>query len=92
MDREASASPLYRLSRRRSQDLRLFGVGRGGGGDGDMAGCLVPVVPIARNVAIIAQRIIQRPAVEPEHVGLRLAHRVEQLEAGDIGIAAQCSA
>ena len=54
---------------------------------GSWRGSCRPVVPIARDIAIIAERIVERPALEPEIVGLGLAHRVKQLEAGDIGVA-----
>ena len=40
-----------------------------------------------RDTAIIAERIVKRSAVEPEILRLGLAHRVQQLEAGDIGVA-----
>ena len=46
-----------------------------------------PVAPIARDAAIVAERIVERPALKPEILGLGLAHRVEQLEAPDIGLA-----
>ena len=52
-----------------------------------MARIARPVVPVAGDVAVIAERIVERPAVEPEILRLGLAHGVQQLEAGDIGVA-----
>ena len=46
-----------------------------------------PVVPIVGNAAVIAERIVERPTVEAEVLRLGLAHRVQQLEAGDVGVA-----
>ena len=52
-----------------------------------MARVARPVVPVAGDAAIIAERIVERPAVEAEVLRLGLAHGVQQLEAGDIGVA-----
>ena len=42
---------------------------------------------LPRIAVVIDQRIVERAAVEVQILGLGLAHRVEQLEAGDIGVA-----
>ena len=52
-----------------------------------MPGVARPVVPIAGDPAVIAERIVKRPTVQPELLSLRLPHCVQELEAGDIGIA-----
>ena len=48
-----------------------------------------PVVPVACDTPVVAERVVERAAVEVEVLGFGLAHRVEQLEAGDIGVAAR---
>ena len=50
-------------------------------------GSLAQSFQIAGDAAVIAERIVERAAFEPEIVGLGLAHGVQQLEAGDIGVA-----
>ena len=54
---------------------------------GGWRGSLAQSFQLFGDVPVIAERIIERPAVEPEILRLRLAHRVEQLEAGDICVA-----
>ena len=46
-----------------------------------------PVVPIAGDAAIIAERVVERPAIEAEVGGIGDPHRVEQLEPSDVGVA-----
>ena len=46
-----------------------------------------PVAPIVGHSAVIAERIVERPAVEVEVGGVGNAHRVQQLEAGDVSVA-----
>ena len=48
-----------------------------------------PVVPIAGDAAIIAERVVERSALESQIVGFGLAHRIREREAGDIGLAAR---
>ena len=55
-------------------------------GDRFVARIARPVVPIARDAAVIAQRIVERTATKTEVVGFGLPHGVEQLEARDIGV------
>ena len=54
-----------------------------------MARIARPVAPVARDPAIIAERVVKRSAFEAEIVGLGLAHRIQQLEARDILVAAR---
>ena len=38
-------------------------------------------------MTVIAERVVERSTVEPEVLRLSLAHGVEQLEAGNVGVA-----
>src|SRR5918993_4343024 len=80
----------YRLLRRHchpyGERRRLFR-GDGAGRDRIVTGVVGPVVPASGDPAVVAEGVVERPALEPEIVGLGLAHRVQQLGAGDIGVA-----
>src|SRR5579872_3330231 len=52
-----------------------------------MAGITCPIVPITRDPAIIAQRVVKRSTVKTQILRLGLAHRIEKLETRDIGVA-----
>src|SRR6187397_185968 len=87
---------LWPLVRRRRQPTLLERCdradrawGHGAGRDGARRRPVVPVVPAARIAIMMDQRIVERSAVEVQILGFGLAHGVEQLEAGDIGVAAR---
>ena len=54
-----------------------------------MATFTLEVTEAAIDPAIVASWIVERPAIEPKLVSLRLTHGVEQLEGSDIRIAAR---
>ena len=55
-------------------------------GDGVVARVHRPIVPIVGDAAIVAERVVERTAVEPEVGRFGHAHRVEQGEARDISV------
>src|SRR6185437_7618554 len=69
-----------RIDLRRDYRICRHFLGRyGASGDGRMARIAGPVVPVICDVAVVAKRIVERPAVETEVLRLGLTHRVQQL-------------